>query len=392
MSSSTKRMLVMHVVYRFDVGGLENGMVNLINRMPSHLFRHVVVALTQCVPSFCDRIESRDVEFLSLDKSPGHGIGQYPSLYRLFRRYRPDVVHTRNLAALEAVVPAWAAGVPVRVHGEHGWDVTDPDGTSWRYCFVRRLYRPFVSHYVALSGHIAAYLSHSVGAPTDRIARICNGVDAHRFCPSSGERIVALADTPPLPTEAIVVGTVGRLQAVKNQISLVRAFARLVERGEPGVERVRLVIIGGGPLRDVLAAELERCGLADRGWLAGERADIPEVMRSMDIFVLPSLGEGISNTILEAMASGLPVVATNVGGNAELVEDGRTGALVPPDDDVALADAIAAYIADEPLRRQHGLAGRLRVESEFSLDCMVDRYATLYRDLLETSVPSRAFA
>lgn len=392
MTASRKRKLIMHVVYRFDVGGLENGVVNLINHMPDHLFRHVVIALTQCVPSFCNRIDSPDVEFLSLNKPPGHGISLYPILYRLFRMYRPDVVHTRNLAALEAVVPAWAAGVAVRIHGEHGWDISDPDGTSRVSRLVRRLYRPFVKHYVALSEHIAAYLTHSVGVPAHRIDRICNGVDAVRFCPPAGGRRIALADAPAIPADAVVIGTAGRLQAVKNQISLVRALAHLVERGEPGVERVRLVIVGGGPLRDVLAAELERCGLADRGWLAGERADIPEIMRSMDVFVLPSLGEGISNTILEAMASGLPVVATNVGGNVELIEDRCTGILVPPDDDVALADALAVYIADESLRRQHGRAGRLRVESEFDLERMVERYSTLYRDLLETSVRARAFA
>lgn len=387
----SKRILAVHVVYRFDVGGLENGVVNLINRMPREFCRHAVVALTRCVPGFCARVEQPDVEFISLEKPPGHGIWQYGKLYRLFRSLQPDVVHTRNLAALEAMVPAWAAGVPGRVHGEHGWDADDPDGTRVRFRLVRRAYRPFVNRYVALSGHIAGYLMDSVGVPPERIGRICNGVDTVRFHPAREGRDL-LEGAPRIPDGAIVIGTVGRLQAVKNQCALVRAVAHLIGRHIPGADRICLVITGEGPLRGALEAEVVRCGIGDRVWLAGERADIPEVMRSLDIFALPSLGEGISNTVLEAMASGLPVVATDVGGNGELVDQGRTGLLVPAGDHVALANALAPYVLHAELRQRHGAAGRLRVESEFSLDGMVDRYVALYRNLIENSAPSRAYA
>lgn len=387
----TRRSLVVHVVYRFDVGGLENGLVNLINRMPPARFRHAVVALTQCAPAFCERVERDDVEFISLDKPPGHGVWQYGKLYRLFRALQPDLVHTRNLAALEAMVPAWAAGVPARLHGEHGWDAGDPDGTRMRFRMVRRAYRPFVDRYVALSGHIAGYLMDAVGVPPDRVARICNGVDTARFHPAREGR-ARLSGAPEIPDDAIVVGTVGRLQAVKNQTALVRAVAHLIGRKLPGTERLCLVVAGDGPLRESVEAEIARCGIADRVWLAGERRDVPEVMRSFDLFALPSLGEGISNTILEAMASGLPVVATDVGGNGELVEQGRTGLLVPADDHVALANALAPYVMNAELRQRHGAAARFRAECEFSLDGMVERYAALYRNLIETTAPTRAYA
>ena len=146
------RPLIVHVVYVFCVGGLENGLVNLLNRMPAHRWRHAVVSLTRISGSFAERVQRSDVEFIELDKGPGHLVRDYPRLYRLFRRLRPAVVHTRNLAALEAVVPAWAAGVPVRIHGEHGWNREDPEGQRRRYQYVRRLYRPFVSRYVAQIG------------------------------------------------------------------------------------------------------------------------------------------------------------------------------------------------------------------------------------------------
>lgn len=374
------RPLVMHVVYRFDVGGLENGIVNLMNRMPEGVFRHAIVALTECVPAFCERIARKDVDFISLHKPPGHGVRVYPELFRLFRATRPAIVHTRNLAALEAVVPAWAAKVPVRIHGEHGWDLRDHDGSRRKFRLIRRLYRPFVSHYVALSHQLENYLIDRVGVESHRIERICNGVDTFRFQPL-GQRKV-LAGSPFYRGDEVLVGAVGRLQAVKDQLTLVRAFAHAVAAGGGGADTLRLVLAGEGPLRVVIEEEIARAGIAERVWMAGERSDVPDIMNSLDILVLPSRGEGISNVILEAMASGLPVVATRVGGNSELVVEGETGALVPAGDHVAMADMILRYAGDRWLRQCHGAAGRQRVESVFSLDGMVDRYASLYASLL----------
>ncbi|MBS0554482.1 MAG: glycosyltransferase, partial [Proteobacteria bacterium] len=160
-------------------------------------------------------------------------------------------------------------------------------------------------------------------------------------------------------------------------------FARLAAQRNPACERARLVIAGDGPLRPQVEAEVLASGCADRIWLAGERKDVPEFMRGLDLFVLPSLSEGISNTILEAMASGLPVVATDVGGNGELVVVGATGTLVPAADPAAMADALMCYAADAAPRQSHGAAGRKWVEAEFSLDGMVERYCGLYRRLLD---------
>lgn len=372
--------LVMHVVYRFSVGGLENGVVNLINRMPGQKFRHCVVALTECEPDFTTRVTTPDVEFISLHKPPGHGFKLYPRLYQLFREQRPLIVHTRNLAALEAAVPAWAAGVGARVHGEHGWDTSDPAGLRHKYRLLRRAYSPFVNRYVALSGQLEAYLVDRVGIAPRRVERICNGVDTLRFH-SAGMRS-ALSGSPFGDDPAtVIVGTVGRLQTVKDQLNLVRAFAIARSHGENG-QRLRLLIAGDGPLRADIEAEIRAGALEKVVWLAGERKDVPDVMRSLDVFALPSRAEGISNTILEAMASALPVVATDVGGNGELVEAGRSGVLVPAENPAAMADALLCYAADAALRNSHGRAGRGRVEQSFSLDGMVSRYTQLYERLL----------
>lgn len=375
--------LVLHLVYRFDVGGLENGVVNLINRMPAERFRHRVVALTECSEGFCRRIARDDVGFVSLHKPPGHGAKLYPRLYRLFREQRPAIVHTRNLAALEAVVPARLAGVPARVHGEHGWDVSDPGGTRRRFQWLRRAYSPFVSRYVALSGQIESYLAERVGIAPGRIERICNGVDCVRFRPAvDGVRgVLAGAPAAFAAPGSVVVGTVGRLQAVKDQVGLVRAFA-LARTGGGAGERLRLLIAGDGPQRGEVEAAIRSAGVGDAVWLAGERGDVPEVMRALDFFALPSQAEGISNTILEAMASGLAVAATAVGGNPELVAAGETGLLVPPAHARGMADAMLCYASDAALRHRHGAAARRRVEAAFSIDGMVARYLRLYESLL----------
>jgi sugar transferase (PEP-CTERM/EpsH1 system associated) len=206
--------LVVHVVFRFGIGGLENGIVNLINRMPRSQWRHAVVALTEVSAEFARRIERPDVRCIALGKKDGHLGREYPGLFRLFRELEPAVVHTRNLAALEAVVPAWAAGVPVRIHGEHGWDMQDPAGRRRRYRHVRRLYRPFVDRYIALSHHLEDYLEQHVGIPLERISQIYNGWKRNAF-----DRRAAAGRRFRLSvwrTRSVAHGTVGRMEGIKD--------------------------------------------------------------------------------------------------------------------------------------------------------------------------------
>ncbi len=369
------RPLVVHLVYRFDVGGLENGVVNLINHMPAEAYRHAVVALTE-VTDFRRRVQRHDVQFIALRKPPGHGVWMIPRLVRLLKQLRPAIVHTRNLAALEAVLPAWLAGVPVRIHGEHGRDVSDLDGSNRAYQWTRRLYRPFVHHFIALSRDLEGYLLDKIGVPAQAVTRLCNGVDTERFRPAAAP--LPIAGCPFTPDRHWLIGTVGRMQQVKDQTLLVRAFV-LALQAQPGLrERVRLVLVGDGPLKAQCETILAEAGLADLAWLPGARQDVADVMRGLHCFVLPSLAEGISNTILEAMATGLPVVATEVGGNADLVREGITGRLVPAADAPAMADAIKRLATDTALAERMGRAGRIDAEERFSLRAMVANYQRVY--------------
>jgi sugar transferase (PEP-CTERM/EpsH1 system associated) len=375
--------IVAHIVYRFDTGGLENGIVNLINHMPASSYRHVVVALTE-VTEFSKRITRPDVEFIALNKGPGHGFRLYPQLYRLFKQMRPAIVHTRNLAALEAQMPAWAAGVPVRLHGEHGRDVTDLHGENRTLQRVRRIYRPFVHHYFALSRDLASYLKDKVHVPSSRITQVYNGVDVARFAPPPGGVRSAIAGCPFNAPEHWLIGTVGRMQTVKDQTNLACAFVLALQQQPALRERLRLVLVGEGALREQCASILRDAGVLDLGWLPGERSDVADVMRGLDCFVLPSLAEGISNTILEAMATGLPVIATDVGGNADLVVHGQTGEIVPSKQPAAMARSLLSLAMQPEAARALGLAGRQRVQARFSLPAMVATYQLVYNQQLRS--------
>lgn len=370
------RPLVLHVMYRFDTGGLENGIVNLVNHMPSDAYRHAVLALTE-VTEFRQRILRSDVEFISLHKPPGHGVWQYPRLFKLFRQLRPAIVHSRNLAALEVQIPAWAAGVPVRIHGEHGRDMGDLDGNNLTYQRVRRFYKPFVHHYMALSRDLDDYLVNKVKVPPKIITQAYNGVDTERFQPApNGPQ--PIAGCPFDPAHHWLVGTVGRMQTVKDQVMLAQAFVQALALAPELKARMRLVMVGEGPLRAQAQAVLNEAGVAHLAWLPGERSDVADIMRGLHAFALPSLGEGISNTILEAMASGLPVIATAVGGNADLVLHGQTGYIVPPADPQAMAHQLVALAANPEQARRMGQTGRQRVLNSFSMQAMVSTYQRVY--------------
>jgi sugar transferase (PEP-CTERM/EpsH1 system associated) len=366
--------LVAHVIYRLDVGGLENGVVNLVNRMPVERYRHAIICLAGFSRDFRQRIDRDDVEVLSINKRPGKDLAMYGRVWRTLRRLRPQIVHTRNLGTIDLQWVAWAAGVGHRVHGEHGWEAADPLGRDPRQLRIRRACRPVIQRYVPMSRDLARWLQQDVGVAAGRIRQLYNGVDTQRFTPLPADSGRAAGP--------LTIGTVGRLDPVKNQVKLLEAFAALLGRDSSRAAMMRLLIVGDGPLREQLQQRAADLGLGVHVQFTGARDDTPDQLRSMDVFVLPSVNEGISNTILEAMATGLPVVAGRVGGNPELVQDGVTGRLYDPARQGALEQALEPYIDDRELRRSHGAAGRARVLEEFGLDTMIQRYLDLYDELL----------
>lgn len=379
--------LIAHIIYRLDMGGLENGLINLINRIPVEHSRHAIICLTD-YSEFRQRLHRNDVPVFMLNKPAGNSPLTSLKLWRLLRRLRPDIVHTRNLAALEGTLPAALAGVRSRIHGEHGRDVEDLDGSNRGRQRLRRLFKPFVHQYIALSKDLERYLHEQIDIPSAKVTQLYNGVDTELFHPARGAR-EPMPQPDFAPPDAFVIGTVGRMQAVKDQLTLARAFVLLLQMVPPAERPLRLVMVGDGPLREQAAAVLDQAGVSALAWLAGERDDVPRIMRGLDLFVLPSLAEGISNTILEAMASGLPVVATAVGGNPELVRDGRTGTLVPPADPQAMAQAMLDYYADAAECRRQGREARQAAEHDFSMTAMVSGYVAIYDRMLQRQPSGR---
>ena len=369
------RPLIAHIIFRLDYGGLENGVVNIVNGLPEDAFKHAIIALAD-VRDFRQRVRRPDVEVFALHKQPGKDPSVYLRLYRLLRKLRPAVAHTRNLGTLEGALVARLAGVPFRVHSEHGWDQFDPRGTNRRHRILRRIVSPAIDRYVALSREIEEWLAEGIGIRRDKLTRICNGVDTARFRPASGEGERALlADR--FPRGSIVVGSVTRFNAIKDPLNLVHAF--IAARRDPAGERLRLIIAGDGPLHQPARELLRKAGEEGAAWLPGSRDDVPQLLRAIDVFVLGSLREGISNTVLEAMATGLPVIASATGGNLELIQDGVTGRLVKPGDPREIAAAMLDYARDDSQRDAHGRAARARAERDYSLEKMLADYAALYR-------------
>lgn len=372
--------LILHVIHHLYMGGMENGLINLVNNMSASRYRHAIA----CVEDYSDfrqRITRADVDVIALHRSRAGIWRMRRDIFRLCRTLKPAILHTRNMSGLDALLPARLAGVTHCVHGEHGWDVDNLDGTQFKPALLRRLHAPLIERYITVSRHLHDYLVTRIGIKAARIAHIYNGVDTERFFPAT-HKARAWLPAEFRDERLLLIGTVGRIQRVKDQTTLLQAFAQLVAEQPELTATLRLVVAGDGPLLSELKLEAQSLKIAHLTWFAGALQNVPELLRALDVFVLPSLNEGISNTILEAMASGLPVVATAVGGNVELVEDGRSGRFFAPRDTTALSRLLRVYATDASLRIAHGVAAREHAVANFSLATMLARYQQTYDRML----------
>ncbi len=358
--------IVLHLVYRFDIGGLETVLVNLINTLPAENFKHVIIALTDSNPQMVASIKTGNIEVVELHKPPGNDPKIHYRLWQLFRKYRPHIVHSYNIATLEYQFIAFLAAVPRRIHAEHGRDIYDLDGSNKKYQLLRRILNPFIHYWVPVSKELANWLTDTVKIPEQKVRLIYNGIDLERYKPINRPH-----------QEIFTVGTVGRIVPVKDQLTLVKAIEYLFK--ERQCRNLRLVIVGDGELLPVLQAYIDEHDLQDHIELLGSRNDVSEILKTIDVFVLPSLAEGIALTLLEAMASGLPVIATHVGGNPELIDNDKNGMLVPPQTSVELAECIQRYQNNRDLRMLHGQQARNKIVNSFSIDAMTNQYLLLYR-------------
>lgn len=365
--------LVVHLIYRLDFGGLETMLAECINRMPSHQYEHAVVCLNGYT-NFAKKITRPGVAIYSLDKPPGLALATHLKLWKLLRQLRPAILHTYNLSAIEYTLTGALAGVPIRVHAEHGRDAADPEGKNRKHNMLRSLMTPLVDCYIPVSSDLQRWLRDVIHVPQSKNLLIKNGVDTEAFRPT------AIAQQK----ENFIIGTVGRIQDVKNHIGLIDAFIRLREDMPAERSRLRLAIVGDGPLLPAVREKVAAAGITDMVWLPGARTDISDIIQTFSVFALPSIAEGTPVTLLEAMSAGLPVVATSVGGIPEVVVNDTTGKLVPANDAKALAAGIAHYVRQPELAAQHGAASRKRIERHYSMEAMLGAYTNLYDALCKT--------
>ncbi len=365
---------ILHAVDSLASGGTEMVSAALIERTEGR-FDHTVCALRGS-GSAPDTMTRLTVPVTFLGKRQGHDWGLALRIARLCRRLRPQVVHARNWGTIDAVIGARLAGVPVVIHSEHGRDLSDLDGLHRTRLRVRRLLAPFIDTHVVVSAHLQRWMLDGVRARPEKVRVVRNGVDATRFKPLlQRERV---RERHGYGAADVVFGCVGRLVPIKDHRGLLEAFHAVSMRHPHS----RLILVGDGPERPALEDETRRRGLAERVRFVGQCDDVTPWLGIMDVFVHPSLMEGMSNAVLEAMAVALPVVATAVGGTPEIVEHDVTGLLVPAATPDALVGAMMGYCGNDSLRMAHGAAGRERAETDFPLMKMIAGYTDVYRDAL----------
>ncbi len=364
---------VLHILHAFSHGGLENGIVNVINGSPPEI-EHELCLLTTA-GEFMHRLK-RPVRYHELHKRPGNSLNLVLQLRHVIRKSGADIVHTRNWGAFDGVLAACLCPGVAVLHGEHGREIGDPEGLDRLRNTLRRLLGVRVRVFTAVSDNLATWLSDVVGIPRRKIVLIPNGVDTDRYRPHRDPR---LRKELGIPDDAFVVGAVGRLDPVKNNTGLIRAFAQLAQRAGPA----RLVIVGDGPERARLAAAIRDLTGTPCPVLTGYRSDVDRFYGVFDVFVLNSVAEGMSNTLLEAMSSGLSIVCTPVGESRRMITDGETGIFVPVGDDAGLAERLMTCFLAPDLRSRHGANARRRVEEAYSLGRMIRGYVDLYRTVGE---------
>lgn len=366
---------VLHVLNRLDRGGTELIVLKLINGLSEISFEHRIASLRGSDPAL-QNVTLPGGQLLLAGEADGF---QFPlfRLVRMMRTYRPHIVHSRNWGTIEAIPAARLAGVPVAIHSEHGYELDMLAGLPVRRRIFRRAAYGMADAVFAVSRELRDYHAKQAWISSERIRVICNGVDTKRFCPNPESR-ATLRRRFGLPQDRFIVGTVGRMVPIKDHGMLLRAVDSLVQR----CVDAHALLVGSGP-------ELERTqqladtspGLAGRVTFLGASEEIPELLNTMDVFALPSISEGMSNTLLEAMATGLPVIATAVGGNTEVIDHEKSGWLIRPRDHESLASLLTRLASREDLRQKYGAAARKRIVECFSLDRMLNNYAQLYLGL-----------
>jgi len=367
---------ILHVINRLDMGGTELSLLKVMSGLGNSVFTHRICTTRGYDADLVNQKQLADSVLVAGKKRPGF---QFPifRLARIMRAYRPHIVHSRNWGAIEAIPAARLAGVPVVIHSEHGYELDMLGGLPYRRRLLRHAFYALCDSLFAVTEDLRRFHGQQAWMSAERFRVIYNGVDTERFAPRPQKRWdirkeLGLAD------DVFVVGSIGRMVPIKDHLTLLRAARQLVSSNVD----VHVLLVGSGSEQSRLEKFVhDSVEMSGRVSFLGSRGSVGELLQAMDVFVLPSICEGFSNTLLEAMASGLPTVATRVGGNPEVVDEGHSGWLFSPGDYKELAGQLEVLAARRDLRAQLGEAARARAVSRFALGRMLDDYRDLYCQL-----------
>jgi glycosyltransferase involved in cell wall biosynthesis len=362
-------MRILHVVFSLEPGGMENGVANVTRALEARGHEIHVCCLAHG-GKFVERFD-RPERIHILGKSEGVSLAAVMRLGSQIRRVSPDIIHTHNFGPLiytSLAAPGWKDRT---IHGEHA-ELT-PQELAPRRVMLRRFLYGRVRRVHTVSEELRRSLIR-LGFPPEKIGVVVNGVDTARFCPAS--RAEARAETG-LPRDAVILGLVGRYGEFKRHIDLIDAFERL----PPAAGRdIHLVFVGGGgPAGEAVARRVTASPCSARIRIAGFQNDARPWYRALDLLVIPSVNEGLSNALLEAMACGVPALAHTACGSADVITDGADGYLRDIGSSASLVAALTSALADPARLPVLGAAARQTVEQRFSLVSMVNAYEALYR-------------
>jgi glycosyltransferase involved in cell wall biosynthesis len=363
---------VFYLITELNIGGAERVLARLMVHLDRDRFTSIVACFYGGDGPVAEEIRTLNIPVIDLGMTAKWRWDALWRLYRLLRRERPTVLHTWMFHAnIPGRVLGRLTGVPVIISSERTMGQEGPL-RRWLNCLTVSL----ADQVVCVSQRVADFAAQTIGLPREKLVVVPNGIALADFASLPSQAQVRAAFH--LPAEATIIGAIGRPRLVKGYHVLLDAFAQLA----PAYPAARLLFVGNGPDRQALITQAIQLNLNARVIFFNDQSDIPCFLPALDLLALSSFYEGMPNVALEAMAAGLPVVATAVGGTPEVVVDGVTGLLVPPRDHVALAEAIACLLQAPDLRRRMGQAGRERVKKRFTVERMVSRTEALYRELI----------
>jgi sugar transferase (PEP-CTERM/EpsH1 system associated) len=366
------RINLTHLVLDMDIGGLQRLITDTTLAMNRDIYRIQVCCMNR-LGCFAEELRQNGIEVTLLQKNQERFDLYYPWRLRGFlRKKKVHILHMHPGAFIFGALAAWLARTPASVYTEHGRAVVEDPVRLAEDRIAGRL----IGKIVAVSAELERSLIEKIKLPARKISTIINGVSSTALARRGKPQ--RLLDEFHISDPSKVIGTVGRLDDIKDQLTMIKAFQAVTER----IPDSKLILVGEGPERQALSDYIEQNNLSERVILAGSRDDIPDLLNLFDLFVLSSLSEGTSISLLEAMASGVPPVVTDVGGNPSVVEHGTEGLVVKPKDVSSMADAMIELLTDSVKYEQFSTNAVEKVRKKYSIERMVESYTIIYMELL----------